>query len=101
MSVPLGFFRSFKAYSDAKERVRCGKQQEAAAHIQYLVKLQPWFLSLRWKTCFRQNCCLGSCACSEEPALSAEHSDDDDDDDDDDDIFVVSKINSISHNSRN
>ena len=35
----------------------------------YLVKLQPWFLSLRWKTCFRKNCNLGFCACSEEPAL--------------------------------
>ena len=51
-----------------------------------LVKLQPWFLSLRWKTCLRQNCnlrtwvcngrpafgqnCnLGSCACSEGPAV--------------------------------
>ena len=34
-----------------------------------LVKLQPWFLSLGWKTCVRQNCCLGFCACSEGPAL--------------------------------
>ena len=29
----------------------------------------PWFLSLRWKTCLRQNCSLGSCACSEVPVL--------------------------------
>ena len=43
----------------------CGKQREATAPIQSLVKLQPWFLSLRWKTCLRQNCSLGSCACSE------------------------------------
>ena len=35
-----------------------------------LVKLQLWFLSLRWKTC-----------------LWAERSDDDDDDDDDDDEY--------------
>ena len=35
-----------------------------------LVKLQPWFLSLLWKTCIRQNCSLGSCACSEGPALA-------------------------------
>ena len=28
-----------------------------------------WFLSLQWKTCLRQNCSLGSCACSEGPAL--------------------------------
>ena len=45
------------------------KQREATAPIQSLVKLQPWFLSLRWKTCFRQNCSLGSCACSEGPAF--------------------------------
>ena len=29
----LGFFRSFKVCSDAKERMRCGKQREAAAPI--------------------------------------------------------------------
>ena len=34
-----------------------------------LIKLQPWFLSLPWKTCLRQNSSLGSCACSEGPAL--------------------------------
>ena len=34
-----------------------------------LAKLQPWFLSLQWKTCLWQNCSLGSCACSERPAL--------------------------------
>ena len=39
------------------------------APIQSLVKLQPWFLSLPWKTCLRQNYSLGSCACSEGPAL--------------------------------
>ena len=39
------------------------------APIQSLVKLQPWFLSLRWKTCLWQNCSLGCCACSEGPAL--------------------------------
>ena len=37
--------------------------------IQSLIKLQPWFLSLRWKTCPWLNCSLGSCACSEGPAL--------------------------------
>ena len=30
---------------------KCGKQREAIAPIQFLVKLQPWFLSLRLKTC--------------------------------------------------
>ena len=55
----------FKVCSDATEMVGCGNQLEAIAPIQSLVKLQPWFLSLRWKTCLRQNCSLGSCACSE------------------------------------
>ena len=52
-----------------RERVVCGKQREAIAPIQSLIKLQPWFLSLRWKTCLRQNCSLVSCICSEELAL--------------------------------
>ena len=51
----------------------CGKQREATAPIQSLVKLLPWFRSLRWKTCLRQNCSLGSCACSEGPALGQTH----------------------------
>ena len=68
--VPLGiFFRSLKVSSDAKERVGCGKQWETTTPIQSLVKLQRWFLSLRGKTCLRKNCNLGSCACSEAPAL--------------------------------
>ena len=48
-----------------------GKQREATAPIQSLVKLQPWFLSrpMRWKTCLRHNCSLGSCAFSEGPVL--------------------------------
>ena len=33
------------------------------------LKLQPWFLNLWWKTCLRQNCNLGSYACSEGPAF--------------------------------
>ena len=55
--------------SDDKERVGCRKQREATAPIQFLVKLQPWFLTLRWMTCLRQNCSLGSYACSKGPAL--------------------------------
>ena len=39
------------------------------ASIRFLVTLQPWFLSLRWKTCLLQNCSLDSCTCGEEPAL--------------------------------
>ena len=34
-----------------------------------LVNLQSWFLSLRSKICLRQNYRIGSCACSEGPAL--------------------------------
>ena len=64
--VTLG---SFKVCSYAKERVGFRKQREATAPIQSLVKQQPWFLSLWWKTCLRQNCSLGSCTCSEGPAL--------------------------------
>ena len=70
LRCPWDIFRYFKLCSDAKERVGCGKQREAIAPIQSLVKLQPWFLSLRWNTCLRQNRNLGSCAYSEEvPAL--------------------------------
>ena len=29
----------------------CGKQREATAPTQSLVKLQPWFLRLQWRTC--------------------------------------------------
>ena len=47
----------------------CGKQREATAPIQSLVKLQPWFLSLRWKNCVQQNCSPSSCASIEIPAL--------------------------------
>ena len=73
--VPLG---SFHIYSDAKERVGCRKQWEATAPIESLVKQQPWFLSLGWKTCLWQNCSLGSCACSKGPALGQNTHDDDD-----------------------
>ena len=53
---PWDLFRFFKVCSDAQERERererevCVKQREATGHIQSLVKLQPWFLSLWWKT---------------------------------------------------
>ena len=68
MFVPWDLFRSFKGCSDAKKRVGAEKR-EATAPIQSLVKLQPWFLTLQCKTCLRQNCSLGSCACNEGPAL--------------------------------
>ena len=34
-----------------------------------LVKLQHWFLGLRWKICLQQKYSLGFCACSEGPAF--------------------------------
>ena len=34
-------FRSFKVFSDAKERLGCGKQREATAPIQFLVRSTP------------------------------------------------------------
>ena len=52
-----------------RERVGCGKQREATAPIQSILKLQFWFLSFQWKTCLRQNCSLGFCSCSVGPAL--------------------------------
>ena len=55
----------------------CRKQREASVYIQALVKLQPSFLSLLWKTCLQQNCSLGSFACIEGPTLGPEHSNDD------------------------
>ena len=58
----------------------CGKQREATAPIKSLVKRQPWFLSLRWKTCLRQNCSLGFSACSEGRAFGQNTDDDDADD---------------------
>ena len=67
--VHLGSFWSIKVSSDAKQRVGCGKQREVIARIESPVKLQPWFLSLRWKICLRQNWSLGSYACSEGPAI--------------------------------
>ena len=79
--ISLGSFQMFKVCSDAKNRVGCGKQRETTAPVQSLVKPQPWFLGLQWKTCLRQNCSLGSCACSEVPALGQNTLDDDDDDD--------------------
>ena len=77
--VFLGSFRSFKVCVDAKERVGCGKQREATAVIKSLVKLQLWFLSLRWKTCLRQNCNIDFCTGSEGPALGQNTDDNDDD----------------------
>ena len=48
----------------------CGEECNGKLpHLFIPGKTAAWFLSLRWKTCLRQNCSLGSCACSEWPAL--------------------------------
>ena len=57
----------------------CRKQREATAPIKTLVKLQPSFPSLRYKTCLRQNCSLGLSVSSEGPAFGQNTDDDDDD----------------------
>ena len=48
-----------------------GMQKAMGSYHTYLslVKLQPWLLSLQWKTCLGQNCNLGSCIWSERPTL--------------------------------
>ena len=62
-----GIFSDLLRLFQTLKREVFGKQWEATAPIQSLVKLQPWFLSLQWKTCFGQNYSLVSCACSEGP----------------------------------
>ena len=73
---PWDLFRSFKVCSEARERERERERESGAPKAKgsyrtysSLVKLQPWFLSLWWKTCVRQNCSLCSCACIDGPAL--------------------------------
>ena len=58
-------------------------QKAMVSYLTYssLVKLQPWFLSLQWKTCLwaeLQPWCLN---CSERPGLGQNTHDDDDDND--------------------
>ena len=60
-----GIFSDLLRSFQMLKRVGCGKQWEATAPIQSLVKLQSWFPSLRWKNCLRQNWSLGSGACRE------------------------------------
>ena len=74
--VPLGSFQIFLRSVQMLKRVRCRKQWEATAPIKSLVKLQPWFLSLQWKTCLRQNYSIGFSTCSEGPAFGQNTDDD-------------------------
>ena len=61
-----------------RERERVALRKATGSYRTYssLVKLQPWFLSLRWKTYIRQNCNVGSFPCSEGPALGQSTHDD-------------------------
>ena len=63
---PHMHFGASGIFSDLLRSVQMLKRAWGA---ESLVKLQPCFLSLRWKTCHQQNCNLGSCTCSEGPAL--------------------------------
>ena len=65
--LPLGSFQILRSVQMLKSGVR--KATGSYRTYLSLVKLQPGFLSLRWKTCLWQNCSLGSCTCSEVPAL--------------------------------
>ena len=52
--VPLGPFQIFKVCRHARERERESRVRKATGCYRtylYPVKLQPWFLSLQWKTC--------------------------------------------------
>ena len=84
--VTLGSFQIFKASSDAKES---GLQNATGSYRTYssLVKMQPRFLSLQWKTCLwaeLQRWCLNFAV--KDLPLGRTHDDDDDDDDGDDDV---------------
>ena len=57
-----------------------------------LVKLQPWFLSLRWKTCLWTELQSWFLRLELKTCHWVEHSDDDDDYDDDDDEYIVLTI---------
>ena len=60
---------SFKVFQMQKREWNAESNGKLPQPIQSLGKLQPWFLSFQWKTYFRQKFSLGSCPCSEVPAL--------------------------------
>ena len=64
--------RSVQILEREREREReSGVRKTTGSYRTYLslVELQLWFLSLQWKTSLGQNCILGTCICSERPAL--------------------------------
>ena len=76
--VPLGSFQIFSGLFRCQRESGMQKQREATAPIKSLIKLQPWFLSLRWKTCLSQSCSLGFSACREGPVFGQNTDYDDD-----------------------
>ena len=77
----LGIFSDLLRSVQMLKRVRCWKQWESTAPIQSLVKLQPWFLSLLWKTCLWAELQPRFLCMQWRTCPWAVHSDDDDDDD--------------------
>ena len=71
-----GIFSDLLRSVQMLKREGCRKQREATAPLKSLVKLQPWFLSLQWKTCLWQNSSLGFSARSEGPAFGQNTDDD-------------------------
>ena len=67
--VPRGIVSDLLKFVQMLKREWGAESNGKLPHLFYHI-LQPWFLSLRWKTCLRQNCSLSSCACSEGPALA-------------------------------
>ena len=75
---PVGFLQIFQDLFRCYRKSGVRKATGSYPIYSSLVKLQPWFLSWRWKTCFGQNCSLGAWVSSERPALGQNTDDDDD-----------------------
>ena len=67
--VPLGSFQIFQGLFRCWRVSGMRKATGSCRTYSSQVKLQPWFLTLRWNTCLWQNCSLGSSVCSKGPAL--------------------------------
>ena len=61
---PWDLFRSFNVWSDGVQKVTGSNRTYSS-----VVKLQPWFLSLQWRSAFGQNCNVGSYFSSERAVL--------------------------------
>ena len=67
--VPLGSFQVFLRSVQMLKREWGAESNGKLPHLFIPGKTSSWFLSLRWKTCLRQNYSFHSCTCSEGPAL--------------------------------